>query len=66
MFDGELDGVQLLDALARAETLAPSSRPDLSRREWTKVGSDHAAAYREAVRMRHRPRRSLAASRGTS
>jgi len=48
MFDGELDGPRLLEALEHARALPRTSGPDLSRREWTKVGSEHAEAYRAA------------------
>lgn len=58
MYDGEIDGRALLDAL-RAVRGIDAARPDLSRREWADAGAAHAAAYRAALRARRagvRPR----------
>lgn len=50
MYDDELDGAQLLEAWRAAARL--QGRPDLSSREWGDAGSAHAAAFREAVRVK--------------
>jgi len=58
MYDGELDGRRLLDALSAVRRIA-SARPDLSRREWADAGAAHASVYRAALharRARRRPR----------
>lgn len=58
MYDGELDGRRLLDALSAVRGI-PSARPDLSRREWADAGASHASVYRAALharRARRRPR----------
>ena len=52
MYDGTLDGAQLLAALKQASDLSPDARPDLSRREWHDAGVAHARAYRAAVAAR--------------
>jgi glycosyltransferase involved in cell wall biosynthesis len=57
-FDGELDGQQLLAALAEVRRIPPGEVPDLSRREWDEAGRAHAAAYREAVAVKARRRAS--------
>jgi len=49
-YDGELDGAQLLAARTAAADL--TGQPDLSRRDWADAGSAHAAAFREAVRVK--------------
>jgi beta-1,4-mannosyltransferase len=51
MYEGEVDGRALLDAL-RAVRKITDERPDLSRREWADAGASHAAAYRAALRSR--------------
>ncbi|KJQ53356.1 hypothetical protein [Microbacterium sp. SA39] len=58
MYDGELDGRRLVDALSAVRRIA-SDRPDLSRREWVDAGAAHANVYRAALharRGRRRPR----------
>lgn len=52
MYDGELCGDQLLDALAGAEAIPPGTSPDLDRRSWDRAAPDHAAAYRAAIRAK--------------
>lgn len=47
-YDGALDASTLTDALARRRT-APPGRPDLSAREWSVLGEQHAAVFREAA-----------------
>lgn len=51
MYDGEVDGRALLEALRAVRRIA-QERPDLSRREWADAGTSHAAAYRAALRHR--------------
>jgi glycosyltransferase involved in cell wall biosynthesis len=58
MYDGEVDGQALTDALREVRAIT-SERPDLSRREWADAGAAHASAYRAALRGRRagvRPR----------
>ncbi len=54
MYDGELRGEQLLDALERVERIPASARPDLTRREWRRTADEHAAAYRRAIESKRR------------
>ncbi|MBO3100543.1 glycosyltransferase [Cellulomonas fengjieae] len=51
MFDGDLSGRQLQDAV-RAARLPRSDRADLSRRGWAAVGTAHRDAYVRALRAR--------------
>lgn len=60
MYDGDLDGPTLADALRKASSL--SGAPDLSRREWTNAGNAHAEAFRNAVANK-RGRQSLKPAR---
>jgi glycosyltransferase involved in cell wall biosynthesis len=50
-FSGELDGAQLLDAVALSRK-SRSARPDLSRREWADAGRAHRDAYLHAIALR--------------
>lgn len=50
MYDGELDGADLVAAWRAASTL--QGAPDLSRREWTNAGQAHAEAFRNAVAVK--------------
>jgi beta-1,4-mannosyltransferase len=52
MYDDELTGEALLDALEVARTIPESARPDLARRDWERTATDHAAAYRRAIAAR--------------
>lgn len=49
MYDGELDGSDLLAAWREASALDPAAAPDLSLRTWDRAGAEHAAAYRRAA-----------------
>ncbi len=55
-----LDGAQLL--AARTAAAALTGQPDLSRRDWADAGSAHAAAFREAVRVKRSGRTGGAAA----
>ena len=47
LFDGELGGAHLKDALAQLRsTPSRASMPDLSRREWPDIGAAHGRLYR--------------------
>ncbi|KQX08538.1 hypothetical protein ASC59_10195 [Leifsonia sp. Root1293] len=50
-FTGTVDAADLTRALSAVSALGPD-RPDLSRRSWSTVGSQHAEAYERAVRIR--------------
>ncbi|TFW00233.1 glycosyltransferase [Leifsonia flava] len=50
-FSGTVDAADLARALAAVRDLG-TERPDLSRRSWSTVGSQHAQAYERAVRIR--------------
>ncbi|WP_295100720.1 glycosyl transferase [uncultured Microbacterium sp.] len=63
MYDDELNGRRLLDALYTVRSIDGAVRPDLSRREWADAGSAHARAYRAALRDR-RARRTPRGSTG--
>lgn len=54
MFDGDLSAEDLV-AFWRAVSRGPQGSPDLSRRDWSHSGADHAAAYRRAVARRRAP-----------
>lgn len=56
-FDGELSA-DALRRLADASAQRMEGRPDLSARNWDSAGAAHAAAYREALAVRARSRRS--------
>ncbi|WP_082297632.1 glycosyltransferase [Microbacterium sp. GCS4] len=51
-FDGDLTAQDLEDALAAIRTEAATDPPDLSRRDWSAVGSEHASAFRHARALR--------------
>ncbi|MCZ2804101.1 glycosyltransferase [Modestobacter sp. VKM Ac-2983] len=48
-YRGELNGPLLLQALSDVQRIPAGARPDLSRREWSRAGQDHGAAYRRAL-----------------
>ncbi|WP_448611588.1 glycosyltransferase [Geodermatophilus sp. URMC 60] len=50
-YSGELTADHLLDAVAALRAAPPTTPPDLSRRDWDRVGDAHAAAYRRALRI---------------
>ncbi|MGM1029610.1 MAG: glycosyltransferase [Actinomycetota bacterium] len=52
MYDGELCGEQLLDALEDVAAIPPDAAPDLTRRNWDRTAADHATAYRAAVQAK--------------
>ena len=47
-YAGDLDGADLVAALAAGRDRLPGSVPDLSRRDWAGTGRQHLAAYRSA------------------
>jgi beta-1,4-mannosyltransferase len=49
LYDGELCAEEIEGALATVRGRTTTSRPDLSRRDWSPIGSAHAVAYRQAV-----------------
>jgi hypothetical protein len=51
-YAGVLDGADLLEAIAAVQTTRPPARPDLSARDWDRVGKAHEAAYRRAVSLK--------------
>ncbi|MHB1490679.1 MAG: glycosyltransferase [Cellulomonas sp.] len=51
LFNGELDGSDLVAALAAARE-PRAAQPDLSRREWSQVGRAHRDAYARALLLR--------------
>lgn len=55
-YEGDLDADDLL-AFAAATRTAPAAPPELRARDWDRVGTDHLAAYREAIRHRRGGRR---------
>ncbi|WP_022883449.1 glycosyltransferase [Glaciibacter superstes] len=55
-FPGSLSADTVVDALAAARVVA-SGDPDLSGREWSVVGAQHADAYERAARLDRRYRR---------
>ncbi len=48
-YQGELSGKHLEDALATVRKIPAGTRPDLSRRDWPVIASQHVAAYRAAI-----------------
>jgi beta-1,4-mannosyltransferase len=51
-YTGALGGADLLEAIAAVQTTPPLQRPDLSARDWDRVGKAHEAAYRRAVSLK--------------
>ena len=49
LFEGELTTEHLRQAV-RAAALAPAGGPDLTRRDWARVGRSYAALYDSVVR----------------
>lgn len=49
LYRGELDAQVLADALARLRDTARGAAPDLSRRDWSKIGLQHYRTYLEAL-----------------
>lgn len=49
LYRGELDSQVLVDALARLRDTPRSAAPDLSRRDWPKIGLQHYRTYLEAL-----------------
>lgn len=61
-FGGELTSGQIVDTIAALRNQPQHRGPDLSGRNWDRVGTDHLEAYRNAIALlQRRPRRSLAA-----
>lgn len=53
-YPGTLRDTDLLDAITALRTEPPTARPDLSARDWDRVGKAHEAAYRRAIDLRRR------------
>ena len=51
-FEGELTGDHLTSAVAQVRACPDRPRPDLSSRDWSRAGADHANAYREAIALK--------------
>ncbi|MGY1639796.1 glycosyltransferase [Geodermatophilus sp. SYSU D00703] len=50
-YSGELTADHLVDAVAALRAAPPAAPPDLSLRDWDRVGQAHAAAYRRALQV---------------
>jgi beta-1,4-mannosyltransferase len=56
-YNGSLDSQTITNALDVARAVRNGPPPDLSRREWSTIGAQHAVAFARAVRIaRRRPR----------
>jgi beta-1,4-mannosyltransferase len=55
-YEGSLDARDITRALEEARHMAVRESPDLSRREWDAIGSQHAAAFVRAVAVARRRR----------
>ena len=63
-FEGDLTSTIIAEALETVRANPPASAPDLSGRDWSTIGRQHADAYHRARELaRHRVRRSSAPSR---
>jgi glycosyltransferase involved in cell wall biosynthesis len=51
-YDGTLGSADLLAAITAVQTSPPQGRPDLSARDWDRVGKAHEDAYRRAVSLK--------------
>jgi beta-1,4-mannosyltransferase len=58
LFEGELTTEHLRQAV-RAAAVAPACGPDLTRRDWARVGRSYAALYDSVVRTRRDDRRAV-------
>ena len=54
LYDGELEADDIARALEHVTTALPTVPPDLSRRDWSVIGEDHAGAFAEAVALTRR------------
>ncbi len=54
LFQEQVTASDLTTALDRLRREPPAAAPDLSRREWTEMGSAHAAAFRRALTLNAR------------